>query len=62
MSFSKAPDRPILGRVAGALAVDEAFVEKDWFVVQAIKVLVTLGHEGLTRYSRAARLSSRDTS
>lgn len=40
MSFSNAPDRRTLGRVAGALAVDEAFVEKDWFVVQAIRTLV----------------------
>lgn len=39
MSFSNAPDGYTLGLVAGALAVDEAFVEKDWFVVQAIKVL-----------------------
>lgn len=39
MSFSNAPDARTLGLVAGALAVDEAFVEKDWFVVQAIRVL-----------------------
>jgi hypothetical protein len=37
MSFSNAPDEGLLGRVAGALAVDEAFAEKDWFVVQAAK-------------------------
>jgi hypothetical protein len=37
MSFSNAPDEAKLGRVAGALAVDEAFVEKDWYVVQAIR-------------------------
>jgi hypothetical protein len=43
MSFSNAPDVRTLGRVAGALAVDEAFVEKDWYVVQAIKVLVASG-------------------
>jgi hypothetical protein len=43
MSFSNAPDARTLGRVAGALAVDEAFVEKDWFVVQAIKVLLAQG-------------------
>lgn len=36
MSFSNAPDEATLGQVAGALAVDEAFVEKDWYVVQAI--------------------------
>src|SRR5204863_230736 len=36
MSFSNAPDEDRLGRVAGALAVDEAFVEKDWYVIQAI--------------------------
>lgn len=48
MSFSNAPDIDTLGRVAGALGVDEAFVEKDWFVVQAIKVLVGLGDEDLT--------------
>lgn len=39
MSFSNAPDLRTLGLVAGALAVDEAFVEKDWFVVQAIRIL-----------------------
>lgn len=44
MSFSNPPDRRTLGRVAGALAVDEAFVEKDWYVVQAIRALLTLGH------------------
>lgn len=40
MSFSNAPDANILARVAGALAVDEAFVEKDWYVVQAIAALI----------------------
>ena len=39
MSFSNAPDARTLGRVAGALRVDEAFVEKDWYV-QAIQVLL----------------------
>lgn len=39
MSLSNAPDEDELGRVAGALAVDEAFVEKDWFVIQAIRHL-----------------------
>jgi hypothetical protein len=39
MSFSNAPDLDTLGRVAGSLGVDEAFVEKDWFVVQAIRIL-----------------------
>lgn len=48
MSFSNAPDIETLGRVAGALGVDEAFVEKDWFVVQAIQVLIGLGDEDLT--------------
>ena len=47
MSFSNAPDAITLGRVAGALAVDEAFVEKDWFVVQAIAVLVAVGGEDI---------------
>jgi len=42
MSFSNAPDARALGRVAGALAVDEAFVEKDWYVVQAIAALVAI--------------------
>jgi len=42
MSFSNAPDEGLLGRVAGALAVDEAFAEKDWFVVQAIERLAGL--------------------
>lgn len=42
MSFSNAPEVRTTGRVAGALAVDESFVEKDWFVVQAIRILVDL--------------------
>jgi hypothetical protein len=40
MSFSNAPDIDHLGRVAGAMAVDEAFAEKDWYVVQAIGALI----------------------
>nr|AJW29324.1 hypothetical protein plasmid201_136 [Sphingomonas sp. NS2] len=48
MSFSNAPDDALLGRVAGALAVDEAFVEKDWFVVQAIEGLSGLATEDFT--------------
>lgn len=48
MSFSNAPDDALLGRVAGALAVDEAFVEKDWFVVQAIERLSGLAAEDFT--------------
>jgi Nucleotidyl transferase AbiEii toxin, Type IV TA system len=47
MSFSNAPDEATLGRVAGALAVEEAFVEKDWYVVEAIRHLVTLGSEDI---------------
>jgi hypothetical protein len=47
MSFSSAPDAGTLGRVAGALAVDEAFVEKDWFVVQAIRLLIGLGTDDI---------------
>lgn len=47
MSFSNVPDRRVLGRVAGALGVDEAFVEKDWFVVQAIRTLVACGTDGI---------------
>lgn len=34
MSFSNVPDAITLGRVAGTLAVDEAFVEKVWYLVQ----------------------------
>src|SRR5712672_1067493 len=48
MSFLNAPDQRTLGRVAGALAVDEAFVEKDWFVVQAIHTLMALDGELFT--------------
>lgn len=48
MSFSNPPDRRTLGRVAGALAVDEAFVEKDWYVVQAIRALLSLGDADFT--------------
>ena len=48
MSFSSAPDAFTLGRVAGALAVDESFVEKDWFVVRAIDALVGLATPDIT--------------
>lgn len=48
MSFSNAPDAQALGEVAGALGVDEAFVEKDWFVVQAILVLQSLASTDIT--------------
>jgi hypothetical protein len=48
MSFSNAPDAETLGRVAGELAVDEAFIEKDWFVVQAINILLQQASEDLT--------------
>jgi hypothetical protein len=47
MSFSNAPDANTLGRVAGALAVDEAFVEKDWYVVQAIATLIAVGTDDI---------------
>lgn len=47
MSFSNAPDLRTLGLVAGALAVDEAFVEKDWYVVQAIRLLERLGTDDI---------------
>lgn len=55
MSFSNVPDADTLGRVAGALAFDEAFVEKDWYVVQAIAALVELGTDDITPISPAAR-------
>jgi hypothetical protein len=48
MSRSSAPDSGKLGLVAGALAVDEAFVEKDWHVVGAIAVLAALADHELT--------------
>lgn len=48
MSFSNAPDEATLGRVAGALGVEESFVEKDWYVVQAITRLIGLKSEYLT--------------
>lgn len=48
MSLSNAPDEAVLGRVAGALAVDEAFVEKDWYVVQAIGGLLACATDDLT--------------
>ena len=48
MSFLNAPDFDILGRVAGALAVDEAFIEKDWYILQAIAALVALGTDDIT--------------
>lgn len=47
MSLTNAPDEALLGRVAGALGVDEAFVEKDWFVVRAIGILLALETEDL---------------
>lgn len=40
MSVLNAPDRELIARAAGALGVDESFVEKDWFVVQAIAELL----------------------
>ena len=49
MSFSNPPDRRTLGRVAGALAVDEAFVEKDLYVVQAIRALLALDDPDFNR-------------
>lgn len=39
ISVSNAPDEDLLERVAGALGVEAAFVEKDWFVVHAIEHL-----------------------
>lgn len=48
MSFLNVPDQRTLGRVAGALVVDEAFVEKDWFVVQAVRTLMSVGSELFT--------------
>lgn len=48
MSFLNAPDLRTLGRVAGALAVDEVFIEKDWFVVQAIQVLMRIDNKLFT--------------
>lgn len=48
MSFLNAPDARTLGRVAGALAVDEAFVEKDWYVVQAIRTLLGQGNADIS--------------
>lgn len=47
MSLSNAPDEALLGRVAGALAVDEAFVEKDWYVLHAIEHLAAAATEDL---------------
>lgn len=43
-----APDARLIGLVAGALGVDESFVEKDWHVVRAIRLLVDPPHEHLT--------------
>ena len=48
MSFLSAPDTFTLGRVAGALAVDESFVVKDWYVVQAINALIELATPDIT--------------
>ena len=59
MSFSNAPDKATLGRVAGALAVDEAFVEKDWYVVQAISHMVGSASEDITPVFSGAPLCSR---
>lgn len=47
MSFSNAPAEALLGRVAGALAVDEAFVEKDWYVVAAIGSILALKNDDI---------------
>jgi predicted nucleotidyltransferase component of viral defense system len=42
-----APDKGLIARAAGALGVDESFVEKDWFVVQAVARLVAVGNDDL---------------
>lgn len=39
-----APDRALIERVAGALAVGEGLVEKDWHVVRALGVIASLDH------------------
>jgi hypothetical protein len=46
-SSSNAPDRRLLGRVAGALGVDESFVEKDFHVVRAIGILLDCATDDL---------------
>ena len=40
--------RNLVKRIAGTLATDEGLIEKDWHVVRAIGVLVTLDHAGAT--------------
>ena len=40
MSVLNAPNSNLVARAAGALGVDKSFVEKDWFVVQAIAELL----------------------
>lgn len=39
-------DRQIIERIAGAVLSDERLIEKDWYVVQAIRVISTLDHAG----------------
>ncbi len=48
MSFSNAPDKLLLGKIAGALGVDESFIEKDFYVVEAIRILVNCAAEDIT--------------
>ncbi|MVZ98139.1 nucleotidyl transferase AbiEii/AbiGii toxin family protein [Sphingorhabdus sp. IMCC26285] len=47
MSFLNAPVKKLLGRVAGAIGVDESFVEKDFYVVAAIRILLGCATEDL---------------
>ena len=45
MSLWNAPDEALVGRVAGALAIDEAFVENDSYVRHAIEHLAAAATE-----------------
>lgn len=41
-------DRTLIERTAGAFLTDEILVEKDWYLVHAIRSISSLDHTGVT--------------
>ncbi len=41
-------DRQLIERIAGAFPTDEVLVEKDWYIVHAIRIIASLDHAGAT--------------
>ncbi|HEV2355914.1 MAG TPA: nucleotidyl transferase AbiEii/AbiGii toxin family protein [Puia sp.] len=44
--MNAAPDKALMEEVALEMGIDPAFVEKDWYVVQAIALIVGLDLSG----------------